>query len=140
MKAMTTAVATVLVLTVIGGSVFAQAQDPAPQVERHTRMKNPIVAASGLFAVIFGAAFAIPGHVGDNWVINGNRYCDHSTLSTNTIDIQSGSCAWQNAVAPKLGYALLAAGGGMMIYGFQRVEVAPSLGRNVIGATATVKW
>lgn len=143
MKVRQTAAATVLLLTMIGGSVFAQdpAPDPAPQAERHTRMKNPIAAASGLLLAIFGAAFAVSGgRVGDDWSINGSNYCDHSGLSQNRIDIRAGSCERMDATAPRVGYTMLATGGVLMLYGFQRVQVVPTVGRNVIGATATVQW
>jgi hypothetical protein len=161
-------IANVLVAcTLMNGAAFAQepkpdaAQEPAPTVPagctagvifsggelcpekedpRTSRPASPLLGWLGLSTMLAGGAIMVPWSEGEDWEINGQSYC--YSEGPRRINFERGACG-VTEVTPtmiKAGLITVGVGGVMALLGWRRVAVAPTVTKDTVGASATVKW
>jgi hypothetical protein len=131
MKMIRTMAMSAVLVTMIAGT--AGAQTPV----KRTRSLSPIVGWLGIATMGVGGALMVPWVKGEDYQIFGQHVCVQQ--SAYSFDVQRGGC---DTFEPKIKAGLITAaiGAGMTIVGFSKVTVSPQIGRQGVGATATVKW
>lgn len=131
MRMMRTMVAAVVMATMVSGSVAAQTA-PKPTPTR-TEQRNPVVGWIGVSTMLVGGLMMLPYSYGTDYTVYGQSVC------VNQHEISGYACS---EIKPHIraGLITMGIGGALMAVGFSKVTVAPQLGRQVVGATATVQW